>query len=326
MGIRSRSYFQVYREAAMPAEKIEVIVPEEYHLQRVDIFLAGSLEMDLSRSYIQKLIKAGKILANGVEIRQNYRIRTDDIITIEIPEPSAAAFEAENIPLDIIYQDDSLAVINKPAGMVVHPGPGNWNRTLVNALLFHIKNLSGIGGTERPGIVHRLDKDTSGIILIAKDDRAHRFLADEFAGRRVVKRYIAVCAGKPATDHGIMTESIGRHPKYRHKMTLREDGREAITEFFLKRVWNTGSSVFSMFDILLHTGRTHQIRVHLSSRNLPIVGDPIYSKKWEKYHVPHLLLASVYLEFAHPRTGERMNFGIPLPEHIDTFIKRLDRQ
>ncbi len=310
----------------MPVEKIDLIIPEEYHLQRLDVFLAHSLEMDLSRSYIQKLIKGGLILVNGEPVKQNYKIKADDGVSIELPEPESLDLEPENIPLDILYEDDSLAVINKPAGMVVHPGTGNWSGTLVNALLFHIKNLSGIGGTARPGIVHRLDKDTAGIIVIAKDDQAHRFLTDEFAGRNVLKKYIAVCAGKPAEDHGIIDAPIGRHPKYRHKMTIREDGREAITEFYLKKIWNTGTGVFSQFEIILHTGRTHQIRVHLSSRNLPIVGDPIYSKKWEKYRVPHLLLASMFLEFTHPRTGGRMKFEIPVPDHIMNFIKKLEQK
>lgn len=312
-------------KTVMSSELYEITAPEEYSGQRVDVFLAHALEINLSRSYIQKLIKRGDILANGAPIKQNYRIRTDDIILITIPEPERLTLEPQNIPLDILYEDDSIAVINKPPGMVVHPGAGNLDGTMVNALLFHLDGLSSIGGTERPGIVHRLDKDTAGIMVIAKNDRAHRFLTDEFASRAVVKKYIAVAVGRPPEAHGIINGPIGRHPKYRHKMTIRPDGREAVTEYTLKKIWNYDSALYSMLEIALHTGRTHQIRVHLSSVGLPIVGDPIYSKKWEKYRVPYLLLASVYLEFIHPSSGKAMKFSIAIPEHIDTFIKKLEK-
>ncbi len=308
----------------MATEKIEIIVPEESHLERFDVFLTSALEMDISRSYIQKLIRNGCITIGGSPVKQNYRVKTDDRIELVLPEPEALTIEPEDIPLDIVYQDASIAVINKSPGIVVHPGPGNWNRTLVNALLFHLKDLSSIGGSIRPGIVHRLDKDTAGLMVVAKNDRAHQFLTDEFAGRRVVKRYAAVVTGKPVKNHALIDRPIDRHPKYRHKMAVVESGREALTEYTLNKMWNTGNGIFSLLDIRLYTGRTHQIRVHLSSISLPIVGDAVYSKKPGRHRVPFLLLASVALEFTHPETAERMSFLAPLPDHMMKFIAKLD--
>ncbi|MBN1496455.1 MAG: RluA family pseudouridine synthase [Spirochaetes bacterium] len=309
----------------MEEETIQLAVPEENSQERVDRFLTSSLELDLSRSHIQRLIKAGAIRVNGAGIKPNYRLRTDDRITIDIPEPEPLALEPEDIPLEIVYQDRSIVVINKQAGLVVHPGPGNWKGTLVNGLLYHVRDLSSIGGVARPGIVHRLDKDTAGLMVIAKDDASHRFLVGEFSERRVRKQYAALVVGKPRADHERIDQPIARHRKYRHKMTVDESGREAITEYRVRRVWNGRLGVFTLLDIDLHTGRTHQIRVHLSSEGIPIVGDPIYSKKWEKYRVPYLLLASVMLEFTHPASGERMTFQVDLPEHVRKFIEKIER-
>jgi 23S rRNA pseudouridine1911/1915/1917 synthase len=177
----------------------------------------------------------------------------------------------------------------------------------------------------RPGIVHRLDKDTSGLMVIAKDDASHRFLTGEFSERRVRKKYAAVVVGKPRADHELIDQPIARHRIYRHKMTIDVKGRDAVTEYKVKQVWNSRLGVFSLLDIDLHTGRTHQIRVHLSAAGIPIVGDPIYSKKWEKYRVPYLLLASTMLEFTHPSSGETMTFHADLPEHMRQFIEKIER-
>jgi 23S rRNA pseudouridine1911/1915/1917 synthase len=304
---------------------IDIIVPEENNLERIDKFLPGSLEIDLSRSYIQKLIRNGHIRVNDLAIKQNYKVKTDDHITIEIPEPEPLSLEPEDIPLDIVYEDDSIVVINKQAGLVVHPGPGNWRGTLVNALLCHIKGLSSIGGVERPGIVHRLDKDTSGLMVIAKDDASHKFLTGEFAKRSVKKKYAAIVTGKPRQSEGRIDLPIGRHRKYRHKMAIDEKGRDALTEFKLIKVWNSRPGVFSLLDIDLGTGRTHQIRVHLSYVGLPIVGDPLYSKKWEKHKVPFLLLASTGLEFRHPKNGAPLVFKAALPSHMRIFMDKIER-
>jgi len=303
----------------MPSDRIEITVPEENNLDRIDKFLSASLELDLSRSYIQKLIRGGDIRVNGSVIKQNYKVKTDDEIAVTVPEPEPLDLEPENIPLDIVYRDQSIIVINKQPGLVVHPGPGNWNRTLVNGLLYHVRDLSSIGGVARPGIVHRLDKDTAGLMVVAA------FLTGEFSGRRVRKKYAALVVGKPRKDHEVIDRPIGRHRKYRHKMCVDEKGREAVTEITVKKVFNGRLGVFTLLDIDLHTGRTHQIRVHLSSEGIPIVGDPIYSKKWEKYRVPYLLLASVSLEFAHPADGRIMTFTADYPEHMRAFIEKIER-
>jgi len=308
----------------MATEKIELIVPEEYHLERVDRFLTGALEADLSRSYIQKLIKGGDILVNGSAIKQNYKIKTDDVISVTVPEPAELDVAPEEIPLDIVYQDADIAVINKPPGLVVHPGPGNWNGTLVNGLLYHLKDLSSIGGSIRPGIVHRLDKDTSGLMVVAKNDGAHRFLTEEFAARRVRKVYDAVVIGKPDRGHDVIDRPIGRHPKYRHKMAILENGREAVTEYYLKKIYNTQTGLFSHLEIHLHTGRTHQIRVHLSAMGNPIVADPIYSKRASRFKVPYLMLAARFLEFTHPAKGGAVSFRVDLPEHMVRFMNKLE--
>lgn len=304
---------------------MHIIVPEENNLERIDKFLSGSLEMDLSRSFIQKLIRSGHIRVSQGAIKQNYKVKTDDNITIEIPEPEPLALEPEDIPLDIVYEDDSIVIINKQAGLVVHPGPGNWSRTLVNGLLYHVKGLSSIGGVERPGIVHRLDKDTAGLMVVAKDDASHKFLTGEFANRKVRKKYSAIVTGKPRTGEGRIELPIGRHRKYRHKMAVDDKGRDAVTDFKVKKVWNSRLGVFSWLDIELHTGRTHQIRVHLSYLGLPIVGDPIYSKKWEKYKVPFLLLASTGLEFNHPYNSRLLTFTADLPDHMRKFMDKIER-
>lgn len=309
----------------MAHEIIEITVPEENNLERADRFLTSSLELDLSRSYIQKLIKGGAIRVNEAAIKQNYKVKTDDRIVIDIPEPAPLELEPQDIPLEIVYQDGSIVVVNKQPGLVVHPGPGNWDRTLVNGLLYHVRDLSSIGGVARPGIVHRLDKDTSGLMVIAKDDASHRFLTGEFSDRRVRKKYAAVVVGKPGTDHAVIEQPIARHRKYRHKMTVDEKGKEAVTEYRVRRVWNSRPGVFTLLDIDLHTGRTHQIRVHLSAAGVPIVGDPIYSKKWEKYRVPYLLLSSVELSFTHPASGETMTFRAEMPRHMKDFIEKIER-
>lgn len=306
-------------------EKIEMTVPEEYHLQRIDRVLTIALELDLSRSYIQKLIKEENILINGLPVKANYKAKTDDEITVTIPEPEVLDLVAQDIPLNVLYQDNDIAVINKQPGLVVHPGPGNHDNTLVNALLFHLKDLSTIGGTIRPGIVHRLDKDTTGLMVIAKNDAAHKQLVEEFSNRRVKKQYQAVVVGKPRKGSDRIEAPLARHRVYRHKMTIDEGGKEAITDYRLEKIYNGRLGLFSHLMVDIHTGRTHQIRVHLSSMGNPIVGDPIYSKKWEKYRVPFLLLAATSLSFIHPISGEEMSFNIDLPGHITEFLEKQEK-
>lgn len=305
---------------------INLVVPEELEGERIDKFCAIVLEQNFSRSFLQKLIKANALRVNDEAVKQNYRVKKNDRIEIFIPEPEKIEIVPEDVPFDIVYEDDDLAVINKPAGVVVHPGAGNWRGTLVNGLLFRLKNLSSIGGVERPGIVHRLDKDTAGLLLIAKNDRSHKSLSDQFSQRKIEKKYEAIVIGKPAHAYGIIDRPIGRHPVYRHKMVVSDDGKEAVTEYTIKKIWNTPEGVFSLLEIRLHTGRTHQIRVHLSSIGLPIVADPIYSKKHDRFKVPFIMLASRKISFEHPTTQKQMSFEAPLPPHILQFIEKLNKR
>ena len=308
----------------MIKEKYLITVPAEFDLERIDRIIPVLLEADFSRSQIQKLIKNGLILVNGSETRANYKAKTDDEIEILISEDEAAVLRAENIPINIIYEDDDIAVIIKQPGLVVHAGPGNYESTLVNGLLYHIKKLSAIGDPLRPGIVHRLDRDTSGLMVIAKSDAAYTSLVEQFSSRSVEKHYAAIVTGKPVKDHSLINRPIGRHKKYRQKMTIDEEGREALTEYTVSKIWHTDIGVFTMLDIILHTGRTHQIRVHLSAMGNPVVGDQIYSKKWEKYKVPYLLLASTFLKFKHPVNGKELSFNAEIPQHISEYIDKLN--
>ncbi|HOP63000.1 MAG TPA: RluA family pseudouridine synthase [Spirochaetota bacterium] len=305
---------------------IYVTVPEEYDLERIDRFLASSLESQASRSLIQKLIRDGLILVNGAATRSNYKVKTDDEISVSFPEEEVRLPFPQDIPVEIIYEDDSIAVINKQPGLVVHQGPGNYDSTLVNALLFHVKTLSTAGDKFRPGLVHRLDRDTAGLMVIAKTDQAYESLVEQFSAREVDKRYAAIVIGKPVKEHDVIEKPIARHKKYRQKMCVTEDGREAVTEYRIEKIWHTPTGTFTLLDVKIYTGRTHQIRVHMSSMGNPVIGDQIYSKRWEKYRVPYLLLASKYLAFRHPVTGERMEFSIDMPEHIMEFIKRLEQR
>ena len=308
----------------MLSQEIKINVTDDYHLERIDKFLTQYLESEFSRSFIQRLLRDENITVNDTIIKQNYKVRLNDHILIRIPEDEEIKFEPENIPIEIIFEDDSILVINKLPGLVVHPGNGNWNRTHVNALLYHLNELSSVGGAVRPGIVHRLDKDTTGLMVIAKNDNSHKFLSEEFSNRRVVKKYSAIVLEKPRNSQGIIDKPIGRHPKFRQKMTVRADGRQAVTEYSVKEVCNTRIGTFSFIEAKPVTGRTHQIRVHLASIGNPIVGDPIYSKSWEKFKVPYLLLSSTYLEFNHPKTRRRVAFDVPLPQHITDFMSKLN--
>jgi 23S rRNA pseudouridine1911/1915/1917 synthase len=305
-------------------EKYTITVPEEFHLDRIDLVIPASLEADFTRSHIQRLIKNGQITVNGLPTRPNYKAKTDDEIEITITEEEYVEPVAENIPLKILYQDDDIAVINKQPGIVVHPGPGNYRSTLVSALMYHIKKLSTAGDPHRPGIVHRLDRDTSGLMVITKTDEAYEGMVKQFQARTIEKRYTAIIIGKPVKDHAVINRPIARHKKYRQKMAIDDDGREAITEYTISRIWHTQVSTFTMLDVRIHTGRTHQIRVHLSSIGNPVIGDQIYSKKWAKYKVPYLLLASTFLKFKHPVTGEELSFTAELPEHMKEYIVKLD--
>ena len=274
---------------------------------RLDQFLAGAVS-GLSRVRIQDLIKAGHVTLNGIAAKASARLRVGDAITLHEPPPVATETVAEEIALDVLFEDDDLIVINKPAGLVVHPAAGNWRGTLVNALLHHCRALSGIGGERRPGIVHRLDKETSGCLVAAKNDMAHQALAKQFAGREVTKIYLALVAGKLARKSGVIEAPIGRHPVQRKKMTVLPvgHGRAAKTSYRVLRELPAGTLV----ECILHTGRTHQIRVHLKHLGHPVLGDEVYGKR---AGFARQMLHAWRLGFAHPRTQERMNFESPIP-------------
>jgi len=290
---------------------------EESNL-RIDRFLAEKLP-DLSRSRLQSLIKDGHITLNGNPTKSKQPISEGDIIKITIPALTQPEAKPEDIKLNILYEDEHLVVINKPHGLVVHPAAGNSDGTLVNALLHHCNHLSGIGGVERPGIVHRLDKDTSGCLVAAKSDTAHRHLAESFANRQVNKLYLAVVNGCPNIESGKIETHIARNPKDRQKMAVVTPprGKLAITNYSVKKKSDTAS----LIECQLLTGRTHQIRVHMKSLGNPILGDPIYSRTAKQnVQVPRLMLHAWKLSFIHPETKEEMNFHSEHPAEFNDWM------
>ncbi len=282
---------------------------------RLDRFLAQEVA-DFSRARLQTLIRDGFVKLNGKPARPRDLVRTNDSIELVEPEIEKIDAQPERIPLDLLFEDDDLIVLNKAAGMVVHPGAGNQEHTLVNALLAHCTNLSGIGGKERPGIVHRLDKETSGCLIVAKNDLTHRDLAKQFAARSVQKIYLAVVAGHLRKTSGVIDAAIARHPIHRQRMSIaRRQGRAAKTEY---RVLGSGDDA-SLVECILHSGRTHQIRVHLHHLGHPVLGDKLYGGK-RAGTFSRQLLHAWKLGFQHPRTGERMSFEAPMPDDIKEVI------
>lgn len=289
---------------------MEFQVPNEKAGTRLDHFLSGEIPR-LSRSRIQSLIKSNHALLNGHSAKCGANIKSGDRVEVNEPPAEPDTNQPEEIPLPILFEDDDIVVINKPAGMVVHPAAGNREHTLVNALLYHCKTLSGIGGTQRPGIVHRLDKDTSGCIVVAKNDEAHRNLARQFAGRSVSKIYLALASGIFKKKRGIIETLIGRHPVHRKKMTVPSHGRGRAAKTEYRVLQEPGP--YSLVECTLHTGRTHQIRVHLKHLGHPLLGDALYGSK-PTVEFPRQMLHSWKLGFAHPRTAHWMEFQSPPPE------------
>ena len=299
-------------------QAFKFVVPKEYARMRLDLCLVKALP-ELSRSRIQQLIRAGLVRLNGATTRPNQLVRTGDEIEVTQPPPEKLEARPEAIPLDILFEDDDLIVINKPAGMTVHPGAGHREHTLVNALLHHCPNLSGIGGKERPGIVHRLDKETSGCLVAAKNDMTHRELSKQFAARTVEKIYLALVAGKLREQTGVIEQKIGRHSVHRQRMSIvLSRGRAARTEYRAVH----SSKRASLVECRLHSGRTHQIRVHLHHLGNPVLGDKIYAPGFAK-DFPRQLLHAWKLGFRHPRTGEWKNFEAPLPNDFQQAIATL---
>ena len=296
----------------------ELVVEKEAARVRLDQFLARELPK-FSRSRIQELIRKELITVNDSPARPRYLVRAGDRIVLTEPPLEKIEIEPQAIPLDVLYDDDDLVVINKPAGLVMHPGAGQPDRTLVNALLHRFPALSGIGGKERPGIVHRLDKETSGCLVVAKNDEAHRGLSAQFAERNVEKIYLAIIAGKLRRIAGTIKEEIGRHPVNRQRMSVRSGrGREAKTEYRVV----ISSNEMTLVECRLHSGRTHQIRVHLQHIGHPVLGDKVYGGRFSKVFQRQMLHAWK-LGFEHPRTGERKNFEAPLPEDFQKALKSL---
>lgn len=285
---------------------------------RADVFLAAKL--GVSRSNMQKLLEDGRVKRGEKIIKANYKVRAGEMFVVDIPEPEPIEAVPENIPLDIIYEDDYVVVLNKARGMVVHPAPGNYTGTLVNALLYHCSNLSGINSAIRPGIVHRLDKDTSGIMIVAKNDAAHISLSQQIQSKTAVRTYLAVVRGNIKTDSGTIETQIARDKTDRKKMAVvKEGGRDAITDYEVLERFGK----YTLVRCKLRTGRTHQIRVHMEYLGYPLVGDPKYSPMKTPFGIKGQALHSHTLEFTHPRTGERMKFEAPLPEDMHKIITRL---
>ena len=285
---------------------------------RADVFLAAKL--GVSRSNMQKLLEDGRVKRGEKIIKANYKVRAGEMFVVDIPEPEPIEAVPENIPLDIIYEDDDVVVLNKARGMVVHPAPGNYTGTLVNALLYHCSNLSGINSAIRPGIVHRLDKDTSGIMIVAKNDAAHISLSQQIQSKTAVRTYLAVVRGNIKTDSGTIETQIARDKTDRKKMAVvKEGGRDAITDYEVLERFGK----YTLVRCKLRTGRTHQIRVHMEYLGYPLVGDPKYSPMKTPFGIKGQALHSHTLGFTHPRTGERMKFEAPLPEDMHKIITRL---
>ena len=329
----------------MPEFPLILTVSSEDAAQRLDQYLASQIA-EVSRARVQQLIERGEVLVNGAAAKASLRLKGEERITLTGP-PQAPPLRAlaEEIPLDIVYEDDDLAIVNKPAGMMVHAGAGATddarNRgTLVNALLHHFQALSGIGGELRPGIVHRLDRSTSGLMLVAKNDEAHRQLAKQFSARQVHKTYLALVHGWPKQDRGTVQSAISRHTQKRTRMTTRGfGGRDAVTHYVVKRKIDSPYGKFALLEVKIETGRTHQIRVHMSSLGHPVVGDALYgasaelraqSNKRRPAGMPATLalernfLHSAALQLTHPRTGARLQFSRPLPLELEALLASLE--
>jgi 23S rRNA pseudouridine1911/1915/1917 synthase len=294
-------------------------VQQENSNERLDIYLTRQIP-NMSRSHIQKLITGGLVTVQGKPAKANYKIQPDDTVAVTVPDPEPVEIVPEAIPLDVLYEDADVIVINKPRGMVVHPAVGNYQGTLVNALLEHCHDLSGINGDVRPGIVHRLDKDTSGVMVVAKTDRAHIELAKQIKDRVAGRKYIAIVHGNLKAEEGLIDAPIGRHPTDRKKMAVTfNHSREAKTKFRVTQRFGN----YSVVECRLMTGRTHQIRVHMAHIGHPVVGDPKYGPKQAHFAISGQALHSAELTFFHPVTGETMVFAAPLPADMQAIINQL---
>ena len=281
------------------------------------------LEQDISRTAIQRMIEQGNILVNGNKTKTSYKVTEGDIITIQDEEPQETDLVPQDIPLNVIYEDDDILIINKEKGMVVHPGAGNPDGTLVNAIMAKCKDsLSGIGGKIRPGVVHRIDKDTSGLVIIAKNDKTHIDISEQIKNREVEKTYLALVRGNIKENEATINMPIGRSTKDRKKMAVDKKGKEAITEFKVLKRYDG----FTYIEVKIKTGRTHQIRVHMAEIGYPIVGDEVYSNGRNPFEVKGQMLHAAKLGFIHPTTKEKVIFQAPLPEYFENVLKLLEKE
>lgn len=302
---------------------IKELTVSENEKQRLDAYI--SQNTDISRSMVQKLLDEEKITVNDKIQKASYKVQAFDKIQINIETPKEVKIEPQDIPLDIVYEDNDILVVNKQKGLVVHPANGNPDGTLVNAIMAHCKDsLSGIGGELRPGIVHRLDKDTSGLLIIAKNDKAHIQVSQQIKDREVKKTYIALVRGTIVEDEATINMPIGRSTKDRKKMAVTKNGKEAVTHFKVLNRYTTNKGSYTLLEIKIDTGRTHQIRVHMAEIGHPIIGDGVYSNGKNEFGVEGQCLHARRLEFVHPITGKEMKLEAPLPEYFQKIIEQLE--
>lgn len=304
-------------------ETISILIDKESSGVRADKILSEALK-DYSRSFVQNLFNDGLVCFNNKAINKSFKPKEGDVICFTVPEPAALSLEPENIPLEILYEDEHLLVVNKPRGMVVHPAPGNYSGTLVNALLWHCKgNLSGINGVVRPGIVHRIDKDTSGLLLVAKSDKAHIYLSEQIKAHSLDREYRAVIHGKLKNQEGIIDAPIGRSSTDRKKMCVTgKNSKNAVTHYQVLEEYKN----FSFIKLKLETGRTHQIRVHMAHLGHPVAGDPVYGPKNGVTSLNGQCLHAAVLGFVHPISNEFIRIEAPLPKYFSDFIEVVKKQ
>lgn len=301
-------------------DTIHFTVSAEDNGLRIDKYLSDHME-EMSRSYLQKLLKSQDVMVNEKTVKANYKVASGDVISVSVPEPEAVDIKPEDIPLDILYEDQDLIVVNKPKGMVVHPSAGHYSHTLVNALMFHCRDeLSGINGVMRPGIVHRIDQNTTGSLLVCKNDFTHNHIAEQLKEHSIKRKYRAIVHGVLKEDNGVVDAPIGRHNTDRKKMAVNyKNGKTAVTHYHvLERFSN-----FTYIECQLETGRTHQIRVHMKSIGHPILGDDVYGPAKCPYRLEGQTLHAMILGFIHPRQNSYMEFSAPLPEYFINLLKKL---
>lgn len=300
----------------------EIIIISDTENERIDVYVSSQQE-DISRNSVQKLIADGSIRVNDKNIKANYKVKLNDRIRITLPEPEVLDIDAEEIPIEIVYEDDDLAVINKPQGMVVHPAPGHYSGTLVNGLMYHLKNLSSINGILRPGIVHRLDMNTSGLMLVAKNDKSHNFLAKCLKEHSINRIYFALVEGNIKDDSGVIDAPLGRSEKDRKKRTVTyKNSKNAVTNYWVEKRYGK----YTLIKLKLETGRTHQIRVHMKHIGHPVVGDDVYGSKTNRFLLNGQLLHSKSIGFVHPSTGGYMEFESELPDYFQKVLKIIGGQ